>query len=589
MEQDLRKSKRVHQSKFYLTLPNMSSRLPRVSVPTPQEPDDASNPSPVDPVDSFELQTENDTAAEIAAATPESPPLLPYKLDPDRSRRNIYHCTFERCGRSFNRPCRLQEHELSHTGERPFACDYEGCNKTYIRATHLTRHKKLEHTTNDRNFVCERTDCGKSFISADRLRRHQETHENKFHCTDFPPCQRLFRKQVTLQRHIDSVHLGKKKYPCDIMDDETGEQCTEVYNTPHSLKAHKARDHGGLRFFCSICGPDPMTETAEGETPSSTAEPVGFRTYGALQAHIKEVHPPVCDHCGKETSTQKQLKAHIEIAHSGLSVDDRRRFVCHYEHCGAGFTKKGNLKVHIRSTHEKTRPFVCGETDLSTDSKKDYIRAWNGKDACGRDFGTKNNLEEHIRTKHLKMESSRTAKLRDEAIERGEDFDERKNRKRPRANPKPSAIARLTGEGFAEESGRNIACIFENNGCAYRFYRNYDLEYHLGHEHGMSAREVTEAMMEKGAKDDTQFWIGGAGDPYLDQQQLYYEDAGGYADYGVPDEEDLAAERELDRRGGIDYLEPAVDVRNTGLGCGGQQEQQTFDALYSYLQGHNNL
>ncbi|KAK7514576.1 Zn-finger [Phyllosticta citriasiana] len=543
-------------------------------MPSPREEPDDTFTEPR--IETAEDDNAKEKTSGNAVATPESPPLLPYRLDPNRSRRNIFHCTFEGCDRSFNRPCRLQEHLLSHTGERPFACTHEGCDKTYIRSAHLTRHIKLEHAENERSYICERSDCGKSFISADRLRRHQETHENKFHCTDFPPCNKLFRKHATLQRHIDSVHLGKKKYPCQMLDDDTGEQCTEVYNTPHSLRAHEARVHGGLSFFCTMCGPDSRAEIAEGETPSSSADPVGFTTYGALQAHMKEVHPPVCQHCGKENSTQKQLRAHIEIAHSGLTVDDRRRFIC--PHCNAGFTKKGNLKVHIRSIHDKARIFVCGETDLSTTSKRDYIRAWDGDGACGRDFGTKSNLEEHIRTHHLGLESTRTAKLREEAAERGEDYDQITKKRRSRGHPKPSAVALLTGEGLAEESGRRIACIFANNGCQHRFYRDYDLEFHLGAAHDMSAREITEAMMEKGAREDTQFWIGGAGDPYLDQQQQYYDGYGDYAGYGMPDGGDLAAERELDRRAGIDHLQPAVDIRKTGLG-----------AVYNYLQGYENL
>ncbi|KAK8161720.1 Zn-finger [Phyllosticta citrichinensis] len=552
--------------------PQKSKRVRQ--MPTPQEePNDAFTDSSLD---SAEDGIDKEAVGENTVATPESPPLLPYRLDPNRSRRNIFHCTFEGCDRSFNRPCRLQEHLLSHTGERPFACTQEGCDKTYIRAAHLARHIKLEHTANERSYICGRSDCGKSFISADRLRRHQETHENKFHCTDYPPCNKLFRKHATLQRHIDSVHLGKKKYPCQKLDDDTGERCKGVYNTPHSLKAHEARVHGGLRFFCTLCGPDPMVETEEGETPSSTAEPVGFATYGALQAHIKEAHPPVCEHCGKETSTQRQLRAHVEIAHSGLSVDDRRRFLC--PHCSAGFTKKGNLNVHIRSMHDNARIFVCGETDLSTISKRDYIRGWDGDGACGRNFGTKSNLEEHIRTQHLGLESTRTAKLREEAAERGEDYDEISKKRRSRAHPKASAIALLTGEGLAEESGRRIACIFANDGCQHRFYRDYDLEFHLGAAHDMSAREITEAMIEKGAREGTQFWIGGAGDPHLDHHQQYYEGYDDYAGYGMADEADLAAERELDRRVGIDHLQPAVDVHKTDLG-----------AVYNYLQEYENL
>ena len=34
-----------------------------------------------------------------------------------RNANKKYHCTFSGCGKSYSKPCRLEEHERSHTGE----------------------------------------------------------------------------------------------------------------------------------------------------------------------------------------------------------------------------------------------------------------------------------------------------------------------------------------------------------------------------------------------------------------------------------------------------------------------------------------
>ena len=34
--------------------------------------------------------------------------------------KKMYHCTFSGCDRSYSKPCRLEEHERSHTGEVGF-------------------------------------------------------------------------------------------------------------------------------------------------------------------------------------------------------------------------------------------------------------------------------------------------------------------------------------------------------------------------------------------------------------------------------------------------------------------------------------
>ncbi|ORX83762.1 hypothetical protein K493DRAFT_161244, partial [Basidiobolus meristosporus CBS 931.73] len=54
-----------------------------------------------------------------------------------------YRCTY--CKKRFARPSSLNTHIYSHTGEKPFQCKEDGCNRRFSVLSNLRRHAKL-HT-----------------------------------------------------------------------------------------------------------------------------------------------------------------------------------------------------------------------------------------------------------------------------------------------------------------------------------------------------------------------------------------------------------------------------------------------------------
>ncbi|KAJ2824122.1 hypothetical protein IWW50_003483 [Coemansia erecta] len=62
-------------------------------------------------------------------------------------RERKYEC--KHCKKRFSRPSSLTSHVYTHTGERPFACDYPGCTKRFSVLSNLRRHHKVH--TNRRN------------------------------------------------------------------------------------------------------------------------------------------------------------------------------------------------------------------------------------------------------------------------------------------------------------------------------------------------------------------------------------------------------------------------------------------------------
>ncbi|KAJ2493436.1 hypothetical protein IWW37_000525 [Coemansia sp. RSA 2050] len=56
-------------------------------------------------------------------------------------RERKYECQY--CHKRFSRPSSLTSHVYTHTGERPFACDFIGCSKRFSVLSNLRRHYKV--------------------------------------------------------------------------------------------------------------------------------------------------------------------------------------------------------------------------------------------------------------------------------------------------------------------------------------------------------------------------------------------------------------------------------------------------------------
>lgn len=94
------------------------------------------------------------------------------------------------CHRVFPREKSLQAHLRTHTGEKPYNCDYPGCSRAFTQSGQLKTHQRLH--AGEKPFVCSHPGCTNRY-----------THANR-QCPDHPYAKPQRTAELILQPNISA-------------------------------------------------------------------------------------------------------------------------------------------------------------------------------------------------------------------------------------------------------------------------------------------------------------------------------------------------------------------------------------------------
>nr|CAH7724011.1 unnamed protein product [Callosobruchus chinensis] len=238
------------------------------------------------------------------------------------------------CGKTFKLLSILKNHKAyAHTDERHYKCDM--CDSEFKTKSTLKVHEKRVHLKKMEKF-CQQ--CGEGFILDCELREHQRIKHDKipYSCGD---CDKKFVSKSGLWLHLENHR--DTQYTCAF--------CLKVFKFRRQLRRHVCKQKDSKKYVCDRCGKELTSKKA-------MKNHINMHKYGAVKY--------VCDRCSKVLTSKKALRDHVN-AHDGI-----KPYKC--DICSESLASSGTLLVHKR-IHTGEKPWrmeIKGYENTSKDANE---------------------------------------------------------------------------------------------------------------------------------------------------------------------------------------------------------------------------
>ncbi|XP_067636552.1 zinc finger protein 493-like isoform X3 [Eurosta solidaginis] len=334
------------------------------------------------------------------------------------------------CGKSFSIKSLLKKHELRHSNERPYKCDFCGMR---FKRSHNQRYHMRTHASEKSVYRCKF--CPLAFPLASELSLHSNTHGNEDPETRERNMEALKEEETNLklttsteettqQLQIKATEQEEKpaRHNCGI--------CGRCFSIKSLLKKHELRHSNERPYKCDFCGMrfkrshnqrnHMRTHASEKNVYRCKFCPLAFPLASELGLHSnthvnedpetrernmkalkKEETKLKLTTSTEETTQQLQIKA-TEYRYKGM---DRKKEIC--DICGKSFRYKQRLRVHIQA-HGKEKRYKCDFCEkrfTQIANARIHMRTHTGEKPykckyCEKAYGQSHTLYKHLR-KHL--------------------------------------------------------------------------------------------------------------------------------------------------------------------------------------------
>ena len=278
--------------------------------------------------------------------------------------------------------CNLESHDepsnKSHIDSSHVVFKCSECEKTFNTRSHMSFHLKKYHSMQITK-VFECTECDQTFDNQNRLRFHtRSVHMNQWHKCSI--CGKQFDRYDSLTRHVDGVHSTKSECKkCDFI------------GYKDQLRIHSFNTHTANIII------DQGTETKTFQCIQCESV---CKSYNTLMEHINLNHRGIvfqCKQCIAQYSKRYNLKDHVKKEHNSTMC-----YVCFFE-----TQDEVAMMLHKETNHSKFKCGKCGHFSTGKSSLKQHMDGHLKKERtfdctdCGKIFKEKRRLRQHISSFHL--------------------------------------------------------------------------------------------------------------------------------------------------------------------------------------------